>query len=133
MLAADGSIVARVATVQSVSAWTKAGVMVRQSLAAGGAHASIFVTPGKGIAFQRRAASGGTSVSTTIAGAPPAYLKLSRAGNVVTASTSADGAAWKIVGQQTLPTSGPVWVGFAVSSHDATQPATATFDRIIVN
>jgi len=133
MLAADGSIVARVATVQSVSAWTKAGVMIRQSLAAGSAHASIFVTPGKGIAFQRRAASGGTSVSRTVAGAPPAYLKLSRAGNVVTALTSADGAAWKIVGRQTLPTSGPVWIGLAVSSHDATQPATATFDRIIVN
>jgi len=132
-LAADGAIVARVATVQSINTWTKAGVMIRQSLAAGSAHASIFVTPAKGIAFQRRAASGGTTVSTTIAGAPPAYVKLTRAGNLVTASTSADGVVWKTVGQQTMSFSGAMWVGVAVSSHDVTQRATATFDRVTVN
>ena len=60
-LPGDGTIVARVATVQNVAAWTKAGVMIRQSLAADAAHASLFVTPAKGVAFQRRAAAGGTS------------------------------------------------------------------------
>jgi regulation of enolase protein 1 (concanavalin A-like superfamily) len=129
-LAADGTVVARVATVQNVNAWTKAGIMVRQSLAAGSAHASIFVTPSKGIAFQRRTSSGTTTLDTTIAGAAPAYLKLSRAGSVVTASTSADGTTWKTVGQQTLSISGAVWIGFAVTSHDATRTATATFDRV---
>ena len=107
--------------------------MIRQSLSSASAHASIYVTPAKGIAFQRRASAAGVTVSTPVAGAAPAYLKLARAGNVVTALASTDGAVWKVVGQQTLSITGPVWVGFAVSSHDATQRATATFDRVVVN
>jgi len=133
LLAADGSIVARVATVQSVSAWTKAGVMIRQSLSPASPHASLFVTPGKGIAFQRRTAAGGASLSTAIAGAAPAYVRLARAAGIVTASTSADGVAWKLVGQETVAGTGAVWVGIAVSSHDVTQRATAAFDRVVVN
>jgi phosphatidylserine/phosphatidylglycerophosphate/cardiolipin synthase-like enzyme len=48
----DGAIVARVATVSDTDRWTKAGVMMRSSLAADASHASMFVTPGKGLAFQ---------------------------------------------------------------------------------
>jgi len=132
LLAADGSIVARVASVPSVNAWTKAGVMIRWSLSPGSAHASIFVTPAKGIAFQRRAAAGAVTASSAIAGAPPAYVKLTRAGGIITASTSADGVVWKKVGQQTMP-GGAVWAGIAVSSHDVARRATATFDRVSVN
>jgi len=133
LLAADGAIVARVASVQNVSSWTKAGVMIRQSLSPASAHASIFVTPAKGIAFQRRAAAGGVTASTAIAGAPPAYVKLTRAGSIVTASISADGVAWKVVGQQAVSATGAMWVGIAVSSHDVTQRAAASFDRVGVN
>src|SRR5581483_3707285 len=48
-LPGDGSVVARVASVQNVNAWTKAGVMIRQSLEAGSIHASLVVTPAKGL------------------------------------------------------------------------------------
>src|SRR5262249_4631925 len=40
-LPGDGSIVARVATVQNVNVWTKAGVMIRDSLDPGAANASM--------------------------------------------------------------------------------------------
>jgi hypothetical protein len=50
-LAGDGQITARVATVQNVHAWTKTGVMMRDTLAAGSAHAAMFVTPAKGWRF----------------------------------------------------------------------------------
>ena len=129
-LAADGTIVVRVATVQNVNAWTKAGVMIRQALSAGSAHAAIYVSPSRGISFQRRPSSGALTVATTVTGAAPAYVKLARAGSVVTASTSNDGTTWKTVGQQTVSLSGAVWVGLAVSSHDATQKAAATFDHV---
>jgi regulation of enolase protein 1 (concanavalin A-like superfamily) len=129
-LAADGTIVVRVATVQNVNAWVKAGVMIRQGLTAGSAHAAIYVTPAKGISFQRRPSSGALTVATTVIGAAPAYVRLARAGSVVTASTSNDGTTWKTVGQQTLSISGAVWVGIAVSSHDVAQKATATFDHV---
>src|SRR4051794_12531031 len=45
----DGTIVTRVASEQSVASWTKAGVMMRESLAAGSRHAAMIVSPGKGL------------------------------------------------------------------------------------
>jgi phosphatidylserine/phosphatidylglycerophosphate/cardiolipin synthase-like enzyme len=129
-LTGDTTMVARVATVQNVNLWTKAGVMVRQSLDAGSQHASMFVTPGKGLSFQRRPTAGGTSLSTTIAGAAPEWVKVSLSGQTVTASVSSDGSTWTTVGQETITFSGPVYVGLAVTSHDNTRTATATFDNV---
>jgi phosphatidylserine/phosphatidylglycerophosphate/cardiolipin synthase-like enzyme/regulation of enolase protein 1 (concanavalin A-like superfamily) len=131
-LAADGAVVARVASVQNVNAWTKAGVMIRQTLTAGSVHASLFVTPANGLAFQSRTTTGGTSVSTAVPGAPPQWVRLVRAGQVVTASVSSNGTSWTDVGQQTLPLSGSVYAGLAVTSHSTSQLATATFDNVSV-
>jgi hypothetical protein len=129
-LTGDMTIVARVATVQNVNVWTKAGVMIRQSLDAGSPHASMFVTPGKGVAFQRRPTAAGTSLSTTAAGAAPEWVKVSLSGQTVTASVSSDGSAWTTIGQETIAFSGSIFVGLAVTSHDNTRLATATFDNV---
>ena len=56
---------AHVDSVQNVAPWTKAGLMYRAGNTPGSPQASIFVTPGKGIAFQRRLTNNGTSVSTS--------------------------------------------------------------------
>ena len=132
-LSGDGEIVARVATVQNVHAWTKAGIMVRQSLQAGSPHAFMMVTPGKGLAFQRRAAAGGLSAHTYGgSGTAPYWVKLTRQGQVVKAYRSADGVTWTAVGQDTLAISGPVYVGLAVGSHVTGTTATATFTNVAV-
>jgi regulation of enolase protein 1 (concanavalin A-like superfamily) len=128
-LRGDGAVVSRVATVQNVSSWTKAGVMIRQSLDAGAAHASLFVTPAKGIAFQRRVSAGGVTIGCATAGAAPRFVKLARAGTTITASASIDGRTWTRVGEETLAITGPIWAGLAVSSHDATRLASVTFDQ----
>lgn len=132
-LAGDGSVLARVATVQNVNAWTKAGVMIRQSLDPGSIHASMFVSPANGVAFQRRKAAGGTSVSSGAGGAAPKWVKVMRSGQTITAKISADGVVWTTVGTDTVPFSGAVWAGLAVTSHDATQLAAATFDHVAVS
>ncbi|MDQ3348322.1 MAG: phospholipase D-like domain-containing protein [Acidobacteriota bacterium] len=132
-LPGDGVIVARLASVQNVHAWTKAGVMLRQTLSAGSAHASMFVTPVSGLAFQSRASSGGTSVSAAVAGAAPCWVRLVRAGQLVTASVSEDGATWTTVGQRTLSFSGTVYAGLAVTSHNSSQVAAATLDRVTLS
>ena len=129
----DGAIVARVAQVQNVNAWTKAGVMIRQSADARSAHASLFVTPAKGIAFQERTAAGAVSTSSSVSGKAPRFVKLTRAGAKVTAFVSADGVSWTKTGAQTLTMSGPVLAGLAVTSHDNTTLATAAFDRVTVS
>jgi regulation of enolase protein 1 (concanavalin A-like superfamily) len=131
-LASDGTIVARVAEVQNVNAWTKAGVMIRQTVDPGSAHASMLVTPDKGISFQRRTTGGGASVATTVAGAAPRWVRLTRAGQLFTASVSPDGNAWTTVGSATIAMSGTVWAGLAVSSHDIAATAATRMDHVAV-
>jgi regulation of enolase protein 1 (concanavalin A-like superfamily) len=132
-LSGDGEIVARVASVQNVAAWVKAGVMIRAELTAGSAHAMMMVTPGKGNAFQRRTVGAGTSSSTPGSFVTaPYWVKLARLGDTITASESADGVTWRTVGSATIPMPGVVFVGLALSSHSATALAAATFDRVSV-
>ena len=59
MSASEFELNVRVDSVENVNIWTKAGLMIRASLDANAVHASIFATPGRGIVFQRRAATGG--------------------------------------------------------------------------
>jgi probable HAF family extracellular repeat protein len=133
-LPGDGEIVARVASLQNVAAWAKAGVMIRQGLEAGSAHAIMLVSAAKGLAFQRRPQAGGTSAHTSAgAGTAPAWVKLARRGQTITASRSPDGVTWSQVGQATIALTGSVYVGLAVSSHDTTRTAAAVFDRIAVS
>jgi hypothetical protein len=127
----DGSIVARVASVQNVDAWVKAGVMMRDGLTAGAAHAFMLVSPGKGLAFQRRVSAGGISTHTSGgSGTAPAWVRLTRTGNVFTAERSADGATWTLVGSETIGMGATISVGLAVSSHRDGTLATATFDGV---
>jgi hypothetical protein len=131
----DFDFSARAASVQNVDAWTKAGLMIREGLAANARHAFLIQTPStaKGIAFQRRPATGGTSVHTAgPATGPPRWLRLVRAGNVITAyskATSTD--AWTPIGSQTFTTlAATLRVGLAVGSHIDGTLATATFDNL---
>ena len=128
----DMEVVARVATVDNVASWTKAGVMIREALTPGSRHASVFVTPSKGVAFQRRVQTDGASASTGAAGAAPRWVKLVREGAMLSAFTSSDGAAWTLVGSDSIPLPATVYVGLAVTSHSATVAARATFDHVAV-
>jgi hypothetical protein len=129
-LAGDGQLVARVATVQNVNAWTKAGVMIRSTTAANSAYGFMLVSAAKGSAFQYRTTAGGTAANT--AGplvAVPYYVKIVRAGSTVTGFVSSDGATWTTVGSAAIAL-GAVDIGLAVCSHDDTRTATATFDNV---
>jgi hypothetical protein len=107
--------------------------MVRQSLQPGSPHAFMMVTPGKGLAFQRRVTASGLSSHTSGgAGIAPYWVKLKRQGQTLTAYRSTDGVTWAAVGQQTLAISGPLYVGLAVGSHVAGATATATFTNVTV-
>jgi regulation of enolase protein 1 (concanavalin A-like superfamily)/phosphatidylethanolamine-binding protein (PEBP) family uncharacterized protein len=129
----DVDVVARVATLGQTHAWSKAGVMIRASLAANAAHASMFATPGNGMAFQRRPTTGG--MSSTSPGSftqAPRWVKLSLRGTTITASESPDGTTWTQVGTQALSLTPPFYVGLAVTSHDAAATVNASFDNVLV-
>ncbi len=51
----DGSITAKVDSLVRQDGWTKAGVMIRESLDVGASHASVDITPDNGVTFQYRA------------------------------------------------------------------------------
>jgi regulation of enolase protein 1 (concanavalin A-like superfamily) len=130
-IAGDGSITVRVTGVQNTNAWAKAGVMIRESLAAGSTHATMVLTPSNGVAFQRRTATGGTSLSTQATGiVAPHWVRVTRAGNVFTAYRSADGNAWTQVGTVTLAMAANVYMGIAVTSHNTGALCQGTFDNI---
>lgn len=132
-LSGDADVIARVSSVEYIHAWTKAGVMIRERLTPESAHAFMLVSPGKGLAFQRRVAEGGLSTSTAGGGGTaPAWVKLERRANTITASVSADGSSWSVVGSDTFAMGADVHVGLGVSSHDATRLATAGFDNVTV-
>jgi hypothetical protein len=132
-LTGDGSIVARVASVQNVAVWVKAGLMIRETLDPGSAHASMFVSSAKGLAFQRRGLTGGDSVSTPGSAAKaPRWVKLTRAGNTFSAYESANGLAWTLVGTDTIAMGPTVYIGLAVTSHTTSSSATCTFDNVVI-
>jgi len=136
-LTGDGSIVGRVVSTSNTAAWVKAGVMIRATLDASSAHAFMLVSYSKGLAFQRRTVTGGTSTSTAgaLAGAPY-WVRLDRTGDVFTAYQSVDGATWTLVGSDTIPmgpAGTPVYIGLGVSSHTTTATATGTFDNVTIS
>jgi predicted amidohydrolase/regulation of enolase protein 1 (concanavalin A-like superfamily) len=129
----DVDVIARVTSIEYVHAWVKAGVMIRETLTADSRHGLMLVSPGKGLAFQRRTATGGISTSTSgITGTAPAWVKLERRGSTIAAFYSWDGSNWTLVASDTIPMAANAYVGIAVSSHDASQLATATFDSVRV-
>jgi len=61
----DVDIRARVGSVEAVQAWSKAGVMVRESLAANAAMGMMFISASSGSAFHQRLTTGAARTSTT--------------------------------------------------------------------
>jgi regulation of enolase protein 1 (concanavalin A-like superfamily)/phosphatidylserine/phosphatidylglycerophosphate/cardiolipin synthase-like enzyme len=133
-LSGDGTVLARVSSVQAVDGWTKAGVMIRESLTPGSRHAFMFATPGttNGLAFQRRVNTNDVSTHSGASGAPPVWVKLTRAGTLISAYWSADGVNWTLVGSDTFPMGTTVFAGLAVCAHNSGLLATASFDNVSV-
>jgi regulation of enolase protein 1 (concanavalin A-like superfamily) len=132
-LTGDATVITRVPSLTFANAWSKAGIMVRETIDAAAKHATILVSAGRGVAFQRRPTTGGESVSTAGSpSAPPRWLKLVRSGNTFTASESPNGSSWTTVGSTTISMNSSVLVGLAVTSHTSSATATATFDNVSI-
>jgi hypothetical protein len=133
MLAGTGSIVARVESVANTHEWAKAGVMIRETLDPESAHAMMVVTPASGVSFQRRPGRSATSVADTTAGiTAPYWVKIERdiAGNF-SAYSSANGTTWQKLGiSEPIQMGTNVYIGLAVTSHDAAQTCQAVFTNV---
>jgi phosphatidylserine/phosphatidylglycerophosphate/cardiolipin synthase-like enzyme/regulation of enolase protein 1 (concanavalin A-like superfamily) len=130
-LTGNGSITARVTSVKGPSSWTKAGVMMRETLTAGSKHASMFASTGHGLAFQRRTATGGTSANTAgVNTTAPYWVRVTRSGSTFYAYESADGSSWKLAGSATMNMASTIYVGVAVTAHSDGSIGTGTFTNV---
>ena len=133
-LASDGTFSAHVASQSNSNDWAKAGVMLRQNgTDAGAAFYAVYVTPANGITVQYRATPGGSAAqATALTGSAPAYMRVARSGSTFTAYTSTDGVTWTLMPGSvvTLPMSGTLLAGMAVTSHNTIQLSTVAFDKV---
>ena len=138
----DGSITARIDGIEDVYEWTKAGLMIRNSLDATAENVMMLVTPSGRMAFQYRNTKAGMTYSTS---APvgtvqlPYWIRLIRKGNLLVGEHSSDGVNW----QRVLPGKDPnqslsieitmnetTYIGLAVTSHNPSRSAEATISNI---
>jgi regulation of enolase protein 1 (concanavalin A-like superfamily) len=129
----DVDVVARVASLEESDVWAKAGLMIRESLAANSRHAMAMTSADRGHAFQRRIDTGGWSEHTPAGdGTAPTWLRLVRSGSLFRAYRSADGSNWTMMGSDAIPMGTTVYVGIAVTSHNASRPTVAVVDNLRV-
>jgi fibronectin type 3 domain-containing protein len=132
-LTGDGTLIARVTTITNGNVWSKVGLMVRESLAPGSRHGTMYIGAGKGASFQYRVNNGGTSGGDngdTIL-TLPRWIRIQRQGNTIIGYFSSDGVTWTQRGARTLtglPSS--VLIGVAYTSHVDGTIGSASLDNV---
>lgn len=108
-------IVARVTQLQLTDPWARAGVMMRESLAAGSRHVFLGVTAARGGVLQWRDRLGEeTGVRLERGIFVPCWLKLKREADVFTALSSPNGKQWRVVEKIHLNAARELYVGLGV-------------------
>ncbi|MFZ2147931.1 MAG: LamG-like jellyroll fold domain-containing protein [Sedimentisphaerales bacterium] len=133
-LTSPGSIIAKVESVEETHGWAKAGVMLRDTLDTDSIHTMMIVSATQGVSFQRRRSAGGVSFATDIAGImAPQWVKIERSvSGAVTASYSADGTSWTQVGNESMKMNIPMYIGLAVTAHNASEVCEARFSNVSI-
>jgi len=163
-LAADGTITVRMTSLATVIdngltpqgptstqpaqvPWSKAGLIISAGSGQGSAYAAVMVTGGHGTRMQWNYTGDSPGLAGGVSAGSPRWLRLTRAGDVITGYDSADGSNWTKVSAVTLPGLAPtVQAGMFATSPGYTTTtsqqltsgsgsgvptdATATFDRV---
>jgi parallel beta-helix repeat protein len=141
----DGAMAVKIENLAGMDYWTKAGVMIRESLDPSSAHAFMLVIPDGLRAFQNRPANDSSMCFAAQGDAEskiPSWVKLERKGNQFTGYHSVDGINWirqsdrgstgpdASPNPQTINMASSVYVGLALSSHAPGVMTTATFSGV---
>jgi ABC-type transport system involved in multi-copper enzyme maturation permease subunit len=163
-LTVDGSITVRVTSLATVMEtavtqqgpartqpalvpWSKAGLIITASPSQGSAYAAVMVTGSHGTRMQWNYTGDAAGLAGGVSVGSPRWLRLTRAGDVITGYNSANGTRWTKIGAVTLTGLAPtVQAGLFATSPGSTQQqgqqinggsstgaptdATATFDRV---
>ncbi len=129
------TLTARVTSLTGGATTAKAGVMIRETTTNNARHASMFGTQ-SGTPYQvyRTSAAGNAASSNSTNIIRPYWVRLTRAGNVLTAFTSSDGTGFQQLGTpQTIVFPPEVLAGLAVSARSDGLLSTATFDNVTIS
>jgi len=137
-LAGNGSITARLESIQNTSAGAKAGIMLRQSLDARDPEVAVLMSLANRVQFQsRRLTAGATEESHTQDGgiSRPHWIRLTRNGTIIKGLHSGDGVTWEMIGSSLVSLSlpGEALIGLVVTSGmDAGTACQATYSNVQV-
>jgi hypothetical protein len=93
----------------------------------------MYVSPGKGLSFQYRTATNGSSgAAVGVAGVAPQRLRISRRGSTFTGYRQATDGSWIQVGTVNIAMGTNVYIGLALTSHDNTRVANAEFTDVVL-
>ncbi|MFC1794449.1 hypothetical protein ACFL3Q_12775, partial [Planctomycetota bacterium] len=125
-------IIAKVESLENTQEFAKAGVMIRDSLDADSANIAVFITPENGVRFQFRNTADGTTDRQFVEGiTAPQWVRLERtSGGLVRAYYSVDGTTWERFNLIQVTMSSPMYIGLAVTSHDADLTCEAKFSNV---
>lgn len=145
-MSGDFDVAVRVESFTPAHLYSKAGLMIRESLNADSAHLMFLVFSSDAprnnnlgaYEIQFRTAAGADCQGIYPAIRPPAspefpaaypnsWLRVARHGNQFSAFASTDGKAWRLFGGQVLPLASKVKVGPALTSHNPEVAANAAF------
>jgi ABC-type transport system involved in multi-copper enzyme maturation permease subunit len=127
--------------------WSKAGLIISAGAGQGAPYAAVMVTGGHGTRMQWNYTGDAAGLAGGVSAASPRWLRLTRAGEVITGYDSADGTHWTKTGTVTLPgLASTVQAGLFATSPGYSTPtssgitggsasgaptdAAATFDRV---
>jgi regulation of enolase protein 1 (concanavalin A-like superfamily) len=117
--------------------WSKAGLMIRESLAPGSRNAYFVLTAINGLTFQYREETDVGAAGNIVALGndelePPLMIRMTREGDLITGEYSLDdGATWEYGGEIELPDlEAGVNVGLAITSHNAGVISEAKFQNL---
>lgn len=131
----DCTITARVNSISTeTNAWRGAGVMIRETTAAGSIDAINYVSAGHGIILQTRSTTGGTSSNkSTVSLTAPYWVRLVRSGNTFSAYYSPNGSTWTALGTpQTIAMASDTQVGLVISSWKTTALVTSPVSNLSI-
>jgi ABC-type transport system involved in multi-copper enzyme maturation permease subunit len=102
-LADDGTLTARVALLSGgLAPWAKAGILLEPDTNQGTAYAAVMVTGSHGVRMQYNYTHDSPGLAGVAGPSSPRWLRLTRAGDVITGYDSADGAHWAMIGTARL-------------------------------
>ncbi|MBL7189705.1 MAG: tetratricopeptide repeat protein [Phycisphaerae bacterium] len=139
----DGSITAKIESIEPAHYGTQAGVMIRNTLDSTAPHASIVITPSGEAAFQCRTVELGATHSTKCSINSvelPHWVRLTRKDNRFTAQRSSDGVDWQTVQDESsdrassieISMDETVHIGLAVTSGNPTNSAQVRITHVTV-